>query len=72
MCAGCSVWTSRAMESAPRPGAGTDRPALSLKIWLASSSSIKRYDTYVEVEVNAMTPRRGHPSSRAVFALMST
>jgi hypothetical protein len=69
---GCFDGTSRATVRAPQPGAGMERPALSLWDPISAYLEVKCGDyTYVEVEVKASIPRMGAPSSRAVLALMT-
>jgi hypothetical protein len=59
------------MVSAPWPGAGIDRPALSLLIGQRQGKA-EELKTHVDVDVKAIIPRIGAPSSRAVLALMTT
>ena len=72
MSKGCLDCISLATVKAPRPGAGTDRPALSLsqeKVKLMHIMNIRW--THVDVDVKARMPRIGAPNSRAVFALIT-
>jgi hypothetical protein len=66
--------SSRAIVRAPLPGAGIDRPALSLTEKNESAFQVAAImaKTHVEVEVNPTIPRIGHPSSKAVLALITT
>ena len=73
MGSGCFVLTSHATVRAPFPGAGTERPALSLERIEANEycKIIDRENTYIEVDVNARIPQIGAPNLSAVFALMT-
>jgi hypothetical protein len=61
--------TSFAMVRAPRPGAGMERPALSLCNDISARTGTLWRGTYAEVEVKARIPRMGAPSSKGVLAL---
>lgn len=70
---GIGYWkgTSLATVSAPRPGAGTERPAMSLRQdKLKTSKKRSQYSRHVDVGVKARIPRIGARISRTALTFI--